>query len=633
MSISLLSGSHQPYGLLSNHAFIRMSIDGVTYNSVTEYVYGNFFTTEWCRERMMKTSRHHYRIVLQILQDKNSSNFLDAMILGTRARFAQDPEFRRSLKALGSVNIKITEYDKNTNQELHKLFNQLRFSPEQVFYDDIYGPIPFERVNAVVAGVEAALMVNPNIPQLPFLELEKKYAAKNPTNRKELVMCINKLDEIVPVLKIKLSKKIFAEETLRFKQHLLDVTLSYLLDKHYPAVPQNQYFLAKYQQKQREHAKAIQTYEDKLYDLYTSGDFPANVARKLRWKPTIIKSDVVTVDAIEEIYQPVDINYSIQEAIDVPSTLLPAHPFNVTIKGETYPTVLAYAYSVLFSSINKPIDKSIDVKQLGRVFTETELEMVHTKLTKLNERATREKFSANSSLVELLLATKGNNLVLVDVDDEILGIGVYGPDGQTGKNRAGIFLQHLRDEYNKDNQPIVIIELVTPLDNIVVTTWFRSRIFDYANTMKLFIHKNSMYIEYIYSIVGEDSISLDTLNPEIKDLFASTGLTFDDQAFILPFVAKEFDNVRTKGIRGICEMYNDNKPTETDRTFAGHALGKMFNDLRGALLPEVDVYIFTVTILSNTPARAEVNQEQWWRVHKWAEIGRKMVIEQEQINS
>lgn len=615
MSISLLSGKTQPYGLLSSNAYVPMNIDGKRYTSVTEYVYSNLFTNPATKGAMEKVTKNYYSSALKLLLERNSQNFIDALIFGTRARYAQDPSFRSVLKDLGNVPTKVTWGNADENRCLHMLFNQLRFSPEQVFFDDNYGEVPFERVNAVVVGVANALKDNPNIPSEPFSILESKYSVRNAQPQRNLVMSLDKLDEIVPVLKIKLKDVIFNEEIVRFKKHLLDVTLDYILKTNYPMLSRSQYTLAKQQQIAKEKS-LISRYEDQLYNLYIIGDLPDEIIDDLDFQPVFPSSTNVTVEAVEEQEkQEASVEVKTMEAIDVPKSLLPDAPARIHIKGVEYPSVMAYAFSILFSTIGVTTFNPNDSREkMAHDYVLFEHNLMASRLTELNEKGTRVKFATNQCLVELLLESNGNRLIFTDMDDSVLGIGK-----PTGSNRAGVFLEFLRNEYSRGVN--VVRPFKSPYSNIVVKEWFSSRAADYANTMKMFQYRTIEDIALIYDI-NPENVDVDHISAESTVLMSAAGLNENDQKIALPFMAADFVNIQAFGVPGLCKTFNLNNPTQHDRELAEETLKEMFKLVKKHLFPEINRNKFVAIMLSNQQIY-DVNQTQWWRVNKLAQIGRR----------
>lgn len=621
MSISLLSGKAQPYGMLSGHALAPITIDGKQYLSVIEYVYKNLFTCPESKELMSKHTRKPYSGAVKIKADMSDKIYVDALVLGTRARFSQDNLFRTQLRALEGESLIVTWGDENVQRRLSMVFNQLRYSPESVFYDDNYGEVPFETVNAVVAGVAEALMRNPNIPAEPYSVLASKYYMKNAPPKRNLVMALANLDEIVPVLKIKLKDDVFKSETNRFKERLLDATLDYLLKTHYPMLSESEYGLAKRQQMYKESCH-VQRYENKLYDMYMNGELPDGVI--ISDPPNIPASTDVTVEAIEEQAEPsiFELRRPETQRIVVPESLLPTATAQIRVKGVEYPSVLAYAYAMLFDSISVPVNpREFTMDAMGKIANDYQImsrDAMTKRLTDFNEVATRAKFKAYPALVTLLLTTNGKKLVYSDIDDGVLGIRP--PEVP---NRAGLFLELLRDEYSKLPQ-IPTSPVVATTKNIVIKEWFSSRAADYANTLKLFRLRTADDIELIYDIKPV-AVNIENVSPDTLTMMNQAGLSDVDQKLVIPFMAADFAKISKggRGIRQIVASYDLSEPSTETRQLAVYALEQMYNTVRPRLHDSITVEMFSSAILSNQQ-KFKLKQTQWWRINKWAEIGKKM---------
>lgn len=631
MSIILFSGQDQPYGLLSNNAIVPMIIDGKNYNSVTEYVYMNLFTTAPEISAMSEhINRKPYSAALAIKSGVTSNVFIEAILAGTKAKFIQDPLFKAGINALGDAEISISWGTEEENRRLRTLYYQLRFSPYQIFFDEKYGEVPFDVVNSVVSGVADALLINPHLPSMPFSELLLKYKKTAPLNR-DLLSIIDSLDEIVPILKIKLKDKIYAEEILRFQKHLLDVTLNYILRTRYKHIDPSKYYLAKQQQLFKEYNR-ISQYETSLFNLYKSGNLPQDILDNLEFISTAPLSSNLTIDSIEEQTiedTPIEnlqslhhmkllndpIAYYQRQIHQIPDHLLPHAPTNIKINGINYTSVVTYAYSVLFNHIGLTASSDVlansSLDKLKNDYIIEEHNVLAHRLTELNEKATRTKFATDSSLVQLLLATDNSDLIFADIDDQILGIAK-----PSVGNRAGVFLRFLREEYA--TKPPISVSFKTPYDNIVVTKWFASRALDYANTLTMFRVRTAEDIALIYNIKPE---FVSDITDKSSELMNASGLTSIDQKLVMPFMVADFFRIKLGGVKAICKLFTHQQPSKDDKIQAENILASMYQEVKHNLWENIDRRQFIAMILSNRQDHA-VKQEQWWRIMKWARIGR-----------
>jgi len=631
MVIEIFSTKSQPYGLLSNNAVVPMTINGERWSSVTEYVYVNLFQPGAEREKMRGAyHKNPFDVAIALRNSEDEFTYLDALIYGTRARFSQDKQLMEKLKDLGDRPIKVVSGNDDESRRLFALFNQLRFDPHHSFFDDKYGQVPFNEVNAVVVGVANALISNPDLPDEPFSQLVK-YAARNAPPRRDLVSALATLDEIVPVLKIKLRNEIYAKQVQRFQTHLLNVTLDYILETKYPNIAPDQFHLAKRQQIVKE--PNLLRYMHNLYNLYRSDNLPLAIQRKLEWEPTIPAGPEVTVDRIEETetatfasglaeYVADPTTFKLPELMEPPALVneivitanhefLPSYPGSVRIRDRTYRSVVAFAYSVLLARIGaKGIDvNALDLTQLVREYGLLKNAHIADMLTENNAVAMDAKFTSNDSLKALLLSTGAAKLIWADRSDQVLG-GM--------PNRAGAYLEFLR---NKLTEPTGVV-VTHPLDNIVLASWFVSRAEDYANTLKLFDVKSTQSLEIVYGRRAANT-DVDVISTSAADAMNSGGLNKGDQKIVLPMIASEFaaliaeSNDLKDVVRAFVNSYDTERPTAAERQAAEENLGAAFDIVKPYLRPTVGRLAFIAIILSNQPV-FNLKQEQWWRVNNWS---------------
>lgn len=609
MAVEIFSSKIQPYGLLSNNAVIPITVNGKEWLSVTEYVYVNLFDTEEYREKMRKLyNRDPFDAAIKLKNEEDERIYLEALIYGTRARFSQNKDLMEKLIDTRDRPLKVIYGNENESRRLSILFNQLRYD-ENFFIDDKYGRVTFERVNAVMVGVAKELSKNPDMESKPFPELER-FASPNAAPRRDLVALLNNLDEIVPVLKIKFKDVIYVEKIKQFKEYLLDETLNYILETKYPHLSRDTYDLAKYQQKQKQ-LNDIPRYEEKLYDLYLNKGLPLEVSNKLEWTVSIPTEN--EIERTNEVGEESATTTRKDIIIKDNHEFLPSYPDSVKIGGKSYRSVISYAYSILFEKLGDSTVNvnALDLFELVSKYKFAKMEKIERILTENNAIATEIKFQSHPSLVTLLLATENLNLIWADRTDRVLGLGP-----PMSPNRAGTYLEFLR---SKSTEPEIIVEY--PLNSVVISAWFKSRVEDYANTLTLFENKNTKDLRIIYRI-NKYPIEIVTLTDQIKTIMNNGGLNDSDQKIVLPLLASELENIfRTLKlkdiIRSITRSYNLSTPSEDAYKLAEENLKEIYKLVRSNLRPDIDRKAFIDVILSNQPL-IELKQEQWWRINYWS---------------
>lgn len=617
MEIEIFSSKSQPYGLLSNNAIIPMTINGNKWLSVTEYVYVNLFDTKEYMEKMRKLyARNPFEAAVNLQNERDNYIYLEAIIYGTRIRFSQNKDLMKKLLATRGRPLRVIFGNENESRQLSILFNKLRYDNfSKFFYDYKYGPVSFQRVNDVVVSVAKKLMDNPDMKSKPFSELERECFKEdlNATPRRDLVSLLHNLDEIVPVLKIKFKNKIYAKKIIKFKEYLLDETLNYILENHYPQLSRDSYHLAKYQQKQKEKDN-ISRYEDKLYDLYQNNGLPLELLNKLEWTVSIPTGNEVTSERINDLSENnTYLNKTDEIIIENNHEFLPQYPDSIKIGEKTYRSVMAYAYSILIDKLgDKQMEMNVnalDVSELPSKYLFHRNEKLWENLTQNNELATQIKFESHPSLVSLLLATENLKLIWADRTDQVLGISppLY-------HNRCGQFLEFLRSKFK---EPKITLEY--PLDSIVISSWFKSRVEDYANTLTLFKNKNIQDLKLIYHVVPYP-LKIIRVTKVLKDIMNNGGLNDSDQKIVIPLLGTELENIFQTNqlnytVRSMVNSYNLSNPIK--RQLAEENLSKIYDRVRINLRSNVNRMSFIGIILSNQPV-VELKQEQWWRINYWS---------------
>lgn len=614
MEIKIFSSKRQPYGLLSNNAIVPMTINDQKWLSVTEYVYVNLFTSDVYREKMrQKYQRNPFDAALELKNKEDEMIYLNAILYGTQVRFEQNGELMKKLQITFPKYLKVLFGNEDESRQLQTLFNRLRSDRDHI-YDDKYGKVPFEQVNAVVVGVANKLMVNPQMKTEPFSDL-KQFAAVNPIYRRDLVNALNNLDEIVPVLKIKLKDKIYAKQLEQFKSYLLDVTLDFILETKYPHIPSNQYHRAKAQQIRKEQ-NLLFRYEEQLYNLYVNDGLPVEIIDKLNWKLSIPDSSLVTVEQIDTITDADDAAVIAQplSLMDDDDTIvisdnhefLPSYPDTIRIDGKTYRSVIAYAYFVLFSKQLGITDIDVNTFELETLVMEygrIKNEKIADILTNNNAIAMNEKFNSSESLRSLLRCTDMRALYWADPTDQVLGMG-----GTAAPNRAGTYLEYLRNIANET--PSV------ELDDIVLKHWFIFRAEDYANTLKLFKNKTLEALEIIYNKKVTDRNQV--IPPNASKLMNEGGLNQYEQRVAYPLIHLEYNEITKKTdididtcSRAIVELYDVDNVTPKQRAKAELNLGRAYELVKRDVICNKNTFIGV--ILSNQP-QCTLKQEEKWRI-------------------
>jgi predicted NAD-dependent protein-ADP-ribosyltransferase YbiA (DUF1768 family) len=600
-----------PYGLLSNFADAPITLNNQQYITLNDYVYANVFNDI----RPPIGAQNQFSTLVNMKNTSDEALYMNAIIHGTRSRFAQNKQLRDKLKSFDKSRPLVVQAEPNEARQLSMIFNQIRVGN----FDAYGGLVPFDRVNAVVVGVAKQLLKNPRFQSAPFDELEQ-YAERNAPQRRDLVFALENLDEIVPVLKIKLRDRIYADELDRFKTHLLDVTLDHILATQYPNLTPDQYAVAKRQQLTKEHA-VIDRYLDGLYRVYTDGMLPDDILARLQFEPYFPESDKVSVENLSSVAEessevtkfPMETLLSSGDSLlVVPAEFMPHYAERVRIDGVDYTSVVAYAYSKLFAALGG-VDININMfnnnlPEIVKEYNRIKHDIIVARITDNNERATKAKLSTYPSILSLLHTTRGKKLIWMDNDDEVLG--------QTS-NRMGVNLEYIRDT----TPTIIPADITTMSSDIVFATWMLSRAEDYANTLKMFDDINANDFILIYGVVPDNRV--DSVPSAYVDVLNRAGVQDTYQLIVIRFIVSEFYSMIRNNNRNANDMithmvafYNDSRPSQRTMESAEKILKQMYEMVKPRLHRNINPTRFAATILSGQQEYSN-NQDKWWRINHW----------------
>lgn len=607
----LYSPRSQPYGLLSNHAHIPVTINSVKWSSVTEFTYVNLFTTEEYRNKMKDACLiDPFNNALKLRNEEDDMLYMKCIEHGIRAWLSQNSKLRRKLMAIPKeLEININGGSERETKMLKDLYNQIRYDPYKIFYDQVYGVIPYEELNQVIYGTLVQLSRNPRLtrevagPNMPNMSYSDLLVFKTPTTKtyKNVIAKLSKLDDIVPLLKKMYHTEIYETILTEFKTHLLDATLTYILRTQYPHIDQADYPDAKQQQLAKESSH-ISKYEEGLYNLYVKKYLPDDILKSLDFVVNVpIKNEVSEQEDQE------DVSFNNTDAVTLGDEFLPSFNSNLTINGVKYKTIITYAYQNLFNRIgSKAKDlNDYDLAQLVQKYTLLKDKYLEHNITYNFKYATDAKINLHSSIKALLMSTGKMNIVWGDTNDQILG---------GNQNVAGSYLQEIRPK-------LTIPTLnVNPIQSLVFTSWFISRVEDYANTLKLIFREDTEVISLIYNITPTQT----TLDDTTLNVMNHNGLSAEHSLLIYPFIMAEYKQIVDKpemnilvAVKKLTSSYNDEFPSPETKQLAEKTLHKIWKKISPKLYSDITADTFTSAILSNQSV-CELNQYKNWRINNWA---------------
>lgn len=606
MSIFLLSPKAQPFGLLSNKANVMMTIEGTVWESVSQYVFVNMFKNENTRFEMSQRVYRDPYITMETLKNKEDFIVFEQEILkGLRIRFSQYPALRARLfqtrgKELVYDDLKIVSLLNNIRSETTTIFDPLRGVE-----------IPREEVLSVIAGVEKEILQNPYLDEnLLYTDLIP-YAIKNPQPLPYGDIIFVNVNNIVPVLKYRLRQKIWENEIKKFKEHLLDVYLDYLLETEYPNINKIDYKKAKNQQIMKE--KNIEKYENQLYDLYLTNEIDYLVTKRLLFRPDKSLEEMTQKEKeIELLMKSKEDDGVLKIIIEKNDPFLPNYPEKIVVNGKNFNTVIHYAYFKLLQIIgmtNEININSVHINNLQEMYDNMKHQWINKQLKLNNETATIAKFKQNNILFHLLVATGNDEIIWNDKSDPILGIG-YNRDGD---NLSGRFLDFLKNNPGAFGLQIRN-KLYSSVKNNIWDHWRITQLAqDYQNTLKLLKTPTTRDLEIIYKINGK----YDDLPSEQEiNLLKKAGLNIDEINIIFPLISASYANLNKLTEKQVIENWveeNEKIKSKPNIQKAKENLKLIFNNINA----DVSEKTFIASILANKQTDS-FEDSKWQRIKFWS---------------
>lgn len=612
MSIIISNPHVQPFGLLSNKANTPFINKNITWTSVSSFVYVNMFQDEHTKALMSEQLNDDPFAAMQLLKNTDDTICYEKEILnGLSIRFSQQPRLRARLyETRGKELI----YD---DPKILSLLNIIR--NKNVIFDPLRSiEVPRKEVLAVIAGVEKKILENPY-----WLEDDLKYenliqyAIQNPPDLPYADELFINVNNIVPILKLRLREKIFINNVNKFKKHLLNVYLDYLLETEYPNIEKTDYRKAKNQQIIKEND--IEKYENQLYNMYIKNKINNSIISKLEFTPD---------KNLEELSnEKKDIDYLLKTPenennpkvyIGAQDPFLPSFPEQVTVDNKTFNTVIHYAYFKLMQRIEldhippRKIDiNTIPLNELQEMYDYEKNVWMFEKLKLNNEIATSAKFDQNKILFHLLKETLNSELIWNDKSDSILG-----SYNNRGENMSGRFLQHIRDQNNLN-----ILDKKFSLENVWYDNWLMFKCQDYINTIKLFtstptVDDLKLIYEADYKVLPLNNTS--SLSKREIQKMKTAGLTIEYINLVFPLIIVSRSWMKNMSEKQVINKWmKDNRKLneKPNLKLAKTKLKFIYNQINDRI--KCDEITFIATILAGKPSD-DLNQAKWQRIKYWS---------------
>ncbi len=637
-TLMLSSPKPQPFGLLSSKAVIdfkvgsrvvpnpRYSFRHGSWKTVTQYVYVNMFKKDKDRQQMSEMlATNTFNNMTHLSDQADASIYNEEVKKGLRERFRQNEVLRNRLYQTRGKQL---VYD---NKDILTLLNHLRLQNQQVVYDPKANrEVPRSEVLQVISGVEEEVSRNPSLPDnLDFTDLRKyakRYGAKELPLYDEIFLNIN---YIVPIVKYRMRERLWNQELERFKEHLLDVFLDYILEEDYSDLDPSEYAEAKRQQIAKE--PRLQVYKDQLYDLYVKGmkgDKNDHILDRLRFTPdkTLREMGRCAREIDDKLLIPEEQGDKIYIQPDDP--FLPHYVENVTIGGVRYASAVHYAYARMIANLidigELPGLETFDINtvtigDLITTYNNIKRDWINHNLKANNEAAIAMKFEQYPTLAHLLLSTGGSKIVWNDRSDPVLGVG----NDAKGANNTGHLLEYVRDSYLQVALPNKLISTFGSIaGNVWTNSWMMSMAQDLKNTMVLIKNPSTSDLEAVYSVQG---VQASPGSDDIQTLHRS-GLTSEQIKLVFPVIVAMYIPMRDKSEGGL--MQEEARSYFEENNYRGRKrdlkddLNKATERLKRVselveLADGVGVNKFVMSILANKQTKNK-NDARWSRIYKWA---------------
>lgn len=648
-----------PIGLLSSKHFAEFDVTNIVktfgfnsnitnrlsqqkWQTVSQFTYVNMFSDTETRQLMGMSLTSPFSSMIELHGKHDIVLFRKEVKYGLEKKFEQNPQLFKFLQTTKNSKLK---YGDNT---ISTILEELRAHKNYIFDPLTNKNIPKTEVAGVLFELEKAFSsTDPPLldDYLPYEQVVRLFPPR--LLYRQLDIKINDVNSIVKIAKLKTENSLIVKNIEKFKTHLLNVFLDYILEKEYIYVPSDLYETAKTQQLNKEPINKIALLKNQLYQLYLKGPYDCVYEEVFTRITNIPEKFTLNEDILDEEtpYSSKLLEFEIPEN----SPLLPQYEESIVIDGITFRSILHYAYLKLIENLLnifpmqgfKSFDiNSIPVLDLVNVYTDIKTQWIEHALKIFNEIAISAKLETYLSLKHFLVQTKGLQLIWNDVNDPILGIG----DG-CGQNLTGNFLMFKRDEINASKlENGINVNLMT---NLMTNLYMYSMALEYRSSLLLLEKPNIHDLETIYGKTINSVVRQPT-NIELE-IFKKAGLTIPQTNAAAPFIinyyqnnlhltmdkqAKKLLNIyfneTLKPIKlysfDVCQ-YNDNLKEAKD--FLLHIINTVH------LAPGVTKEIFVNSILCGKHLQENVVCKPLWpRVYKWShlhfmdEAGAQMVCKQ-----
>ena len=569
-----------PYGFLANNAHTPFTLDGVKWNTATEYIYLNMFdkNTPWY-DRMKKAL---YTVPFKTMIDLKSEQF-NASIENTFVELLEknkDSDFLKHLLRSKMPNTGMIRLDnvilklqkppfqikddlKNvmvSREEVIRTYRHLvKTAKSNVFnLDQLQDTLTYK--DLVIMSAESGNLVddeNSNFPEGLF----------------------SNINHLVPFMKHKLGVDFYAIQVRAFKKHLGDLYMSQQqFDKDFSVLR-----AAKFQ-------KISEFYNMEAYvdHAYLTDKLPSFFTNRILFQPdaTIKSGTFNETNVVNDTLHLLDV--------------FPMKP--IQVNDDKFPTPFHYAYSKYFNETS--LVQKMSLEALEKEYRQRIL----TKLIYLNTKALYAKFQ-HAYLAQLLLTTSGVELIYESYTDPILGVA---RGAKTGINLSGRVMMYLRDI----SEPRLGINYTVEKRserNMVLCAFYSQRVKDMRTTCRLLTRPTVYDMMTVYQCAAIEN-HLPSAE-ESQWILRSAQLTREESMAIWPCIAYLKHQLEQLSVYdGMCALGRATDAlnaliSHTTLNNAREVLKAIYNTLKKKA--RVDSVSFT-----NAMLRDSLNRVNYWSLHK-----------------
>lgn len=441
-NITIYSPKHVPFGLLSSHARVPMTIDGRTWNTVTGYVYGNVIDSTEYRTLMSSFGETFlidaYSTCNRVIGAIRQRAYTSAVLEGTALKLDQDLAYAKKFQT-ENYGKRILFQHRFKSKTLKSLGDYLTDKLNKLDYvDDKYGLVSQQEIYDVIATAElnsSKITSSSTYQELKNIKPRKNGNAAVLSKKYFSVSSIPSLDQLSRMLVMQFNRYVYDDSFVRsFKTKLLHAYLDSIIEKNYPELGVKDYPLAKQQQLAKLSISEQTDLLNSIYTLYEKDYIPNSVLSRIdaRGPPPMEsteRSETAKINLNAEKSQNSSMNDEWLNKVVTFDNTYEIHPsYSKSVRDPTsglvFPTVVHFAYFRVGQALKIPnfkVDTRVPVDSIAQWYADFEKVFVTNRIISLNDQALGAKMKSDISVANILLATGNATISWGDDNDPVLG--------------------------------------------------------------------------------------------------------------------------------------------------------------------------------------------------------------------